>query len=174
MGVIQPPKANQVTPTLGLPTMVPANGDISVGMFILDSVLHGGPKSATTTAPPVTAQQGDTYIVPSGATGAWAGQTGKIAICNPQIVKDGVANPYTQTWDFIQPKVGMQFYVQDIGAAMVYNTSGAWQQSGESFLTTPPANSTSTGIKGQIAADASYLYYCYAANTWRRVSGATF
>lgn len=35
--------------------------------------------SRTTTAPPGSPTTGDTYIVPSGATGAWASQTNKIA-----------------------------------------------------------------------------------------------
>lgn len=35
--------------------------------------------SMTVAAPPATPGVGDTYLVPSGATGAWAGQAGKIA-----------------------------------------------------------------------------------------------
>jgi hypothetical protein len=33
---------------------------------------------------------------------------------------------------------------------------------------TPPVTSTSTGIKGQIAADDDYIYYCVATNLWKR------
>lgn len=39
-----------------------------------------------------------------------------------------------------------------------------------SDLTTVPATATSTGTKGQIAADASYLYVCYSVNSWARVA----
>lgn len=35
--------------------------------------------SMTSAAPPSTATVGDTYLVPTGATGAWAGQAGKLA-----------------------------------------------------------------------------------------------
>lgn len=35
--------------------------------------------SATTASPPTTPAIGDTYLVPSGATGLWAGQTGLLA-----------------------------------------------------------------------------------------------
>lgn len=35
--------------------------------------------SMSITAPPATPALGDTYIVPTGATGAWAGQSGKVA-----------------------------------------------------------------------------------------------
>ena len=37
-----------------------------------------------------------------------------------------------------------------------------------------PASATATGIKGQIAADATHLYICTATNTWRKVSITTF
>ncbi len=36
--------------------------------------------SATTTAPPGSPADGDKYLVPSGATGAWSGHTGELAI----------------------------------------------------------------------------------------------
>ncbi|GEM_PF-2072719 len=36
-------------------------------------------KSITQTAPPATPAEGDIYIIPSGATGAWAGKTGQVA-----------------------------------------------------------------------------------------------
>jgi hypothetical protein len=36
-----------------------------------------------------------------------------------------------------------------------------------------PATSSSTGIKGQMAVDASYLYVCIATNTWVRAAIAT-
>ena len=37
-----------------------------------------------------------------------------------------------------------------------------------------PASATATGIKGQIAADATHLYICTATNTWKRVGIATW
>ena len=36
-------------------------------------------KSTTTTAPPASPTDGDTYYVPSGATGAWSGHAGEVA-----------------------------------------------------------------------------------------------
>jgi hypothetical protein len=38
----------------------------------------------------------------------------------------------------------------------------------------PPATATSSGSPGQVAWDASYLYVCVAANTWRRVAIASW
>ncbi len=37
-----------------------------------------------------------------------------------------------------------------------------------------PASATSTGTKGQIAFDSSYLYVCIAADTWKRVAISTW
>lgn len=37
-----------------------------------------------------------------------------------------------------------------------------------------PATATSTGVVGQWAADASWLYICTAASTWRRVAIAAW
>jgi hypothetical protein len=37
-----------------------------------------------------------------------------------------------------------------------------------------PVSASSTGVAGQIAYDTNYVYICVAANTWKRVSLATF
>jgi hypothetical protein len=37
-----------------------------------------------------------------------------------------------------------------------------------------PATATSTGVTGQIATDASYIYVCTATNTWKRVAISTW
>lgn len=37
-----------------------------------------------------------------------------------------------------------------------------------------PSTPTSTGTRGQIAANETHLYICVATDTWRRVSLSTF
>ena len=37
-----------------------------------------------------------------------------------------------------------------------------------------PSTATSAGSPGQVACDASFFYYCIAANTWVRAAVATF
>lgn len=37
-----------------------------------------------------------------------------------------------------------------------------------------PASSTATGEAGTFAADANFLYYCYAKDSWRRIPGVAF
>jgi hypothetical protein len=41
-------------------------------------------------------------------------------------------------------------------------------------VATPPATSNATGIAGQIAYDANFLYLCIATNTWKRVPLTAF
>lgn len=37
-----------------------------------------------------------------------------------------------------------------------------------------PASSSDVGIPGEICLDSSYLYYCVATNTWKRVGLSSF
>lgn len=37
-----------------------------------------------------------------------------------------------------------------------------------------PAFATATGIRGQMAVDATFAYFCVAENTWVRVAVATW
>lgn len=67
--------------------------------------------SITTTAPPASPTEGDKFIVPTGASGAWAGQTSRIAVW------DGSA------WVFLDPYVGLEQFVVDVG--VYYSWDGA-------------------------------------------------
>lgn len=40
--------------------------------------------------------------------------------------------------------------------------------------TATPASASAAGVAGQIVWDASYIYVCIAANTWKRVAIATW
>lgn len=71
-------------------------------------------QSRATTAPPGSPATGDRYIVPSGASGAWAAQTNKIATWN------GVA------WVLTDPVEGMNTRVVD-EAVRVEWASSAWR-----------------------------------------------
>lgn len=39
---------------------------------------------------------------------------------------------------------------------------------------TAPANSSATGVAGEIRYDSSYVYVCVATNTWKRASISTW
>lgn len=65
------------------------------------------------TAPPGSPTEGSMYIVASSPTGAWSGQTGKLAA-------------YFGGWVFISPWAGLVKWVSDEAAHRVFNGS-TWQ-----------------------------------------------
>jgi len=75
---------------------------------------HPSVLSATTTAPPGSPISGSGYIIPSGATGAWAGKTGQVAVW------DGAA------WAYAAPRDGWTMHVDGAGLTTYYN--GIWSQ----------------------------------------------
>jgi hypothetical protein len=56
------------------------------------------------------------------------------------------------------------------------NTSGQFVGTGSiaSISTTVPATAGSSGVKGTIAYDSSYIYICVATNTWIRAARSAF
>ena len=51
---------------------------------------------------------------------------------------------------------------------MYYTTSALTRKKIVAWETVVPSTTASTGVSGQFAFDANYLYVCTAANTWRR------
>lgn len=110
------------TPNLALET-VPANtlepsAPVNAALQVLDALVRPGGivQSRAITAPPTTTggDVGKRWIIPSGATGAWAGKTGQIALC----VGAGL-------WRYFAPTSGWRAY--DIAAATdVVFEGGAW------------------------------------------------
>jgi len=47
-------------------------------------------------------------------------------------------------------------------------------QNVSTFSATVPSNSSSTGVKGQFAYDATHFYVCIANNSWIRTTMSTF
>ncbi|TDQ43782.1 DUF2793 domain-containing protein [Tepidicella xavieri] len=68
--------------------------------------------SRTTAAPPASPTEGDRYIVPAGATGAWAGRTDQIAV------------RINGVWEYHAPKVGWLAYVAAEDRLAVYKPTG--------------------------------------------------
>ena len=69
-------------------------------------------KDRDLTTPPTSPANGDRYIVPTAATGVWAGKTNQIAV---RI--DG-------TWEFHPPKVGWLCYIEDEAKLSAYKSTG--------------------------------------------------
>ena len=120
------------TANLDLPLLASSQAQkyqtVNEALTRLDHLVMLGVKSRSLQTPPVAAQEGDRYIVPTGATGDWAGQTVKLAIR----VNGG--------WDLVTPLMGWRAYVEDEELEVVYS-SGAWAQ-----LTYPPAASGAISV----------------------------
>ena len=97
---------------LSLPLILPAQAQKHVthneALRLLDIIVQLAVKSRALASPPV-AVAGDRYIVPAGATGAWAGNAGKIAL-----YEDGV-------WQFVTPLAGWQAWVLNEAALAGFN-----------------------------------------------------
>lgn len=99
----QPPKATQTYPGLKTP---PASG----GPTVL---------SSTQTTPPAAPSDGDRYLVPAGATGAWQNEGGNVAIWDAG----------TQTWSFVSVPQGVLVYDQSSQSYMTTDATGDIVQS---------------------------------------------
>lgn len=115
----------------------------------IDGLVQPHAKSLTTTAPPASPADGDVYIVPSGATGAWSGKTNQI----------GRYSSVAAAWEFYVPKKGWRVYVEDEAADYQYGgASWALAGGGGGGIPDAPADGTLYGRKD---------------NTWSAVPSTT-
>lgn len=78
----------------------------------LGAVVGLSVKSRATTAPPASPPDGDRYLVPPSATGAWSGRANQIAV------------RVASAWEFHAPKVGWLAYVEDEQVLSAYKPAG--------------------------------------------------
>lgn len=62
--------------------------------------------------PPANPVDGDRYLIPAGATGAWSGRSGQIAVR----IAGG--------WEFCAPRVGWLCFIEDEAVLSVYKATG--------------------------------------------------
>lgn len=86
---------------------------INAALIAIDSLTNISVISNTTTTPPASPNDGDTYIIPSGATGAWASNTNNIAVW--------VAN--NSAWSIYTPQSG---WLAVLGNQLYTYTGSAW------------------------------------------------
>ncbi|MGU3492755.1 DUF2793 domain-containing protein [Xanthobacteraceae bacterium A53D] len=102
-----------VSANLALPYLAAAQAQKHVthneAIRLMDALLHLRLESLTLTAPPATLIEGARWFVPAGATGAFAGQQGRIA------AYEGGA------WTFLSCKAGMLAYVADQSRLLLYD-----------------------------------------------------
>ncbi len=88
-------------------------------------------KNRTTTSPPGSPVAGDRYIIPAGATGAWAGKQNQIA-------------EYAGVWVYYPPTEGWTAYVDEEQKIYSWNGS-AWVRTGGALQTITAGNGLTGG-----------------------------
>jgi hypothetical protein len=105
------------TPNLLLPYIMPSQAQKFVphnaALLALDALVMLSVKSRTETAPPVAAAEGDRYVVAAAATGAWVGQSGRIAALQ------------AGAWNFFTPVEGWLCWCEAEQALLCF-TTGDW------------------------------------------------
>lgn len=108
---------SEISPVLGLPYLQPAQAQKHVthneALRLLDVIVQLSVFRRDLGGPPPDPVVGDRYIVGPSASGAWAGQEGRIAVL-------GEAD-----WDFVQPLPGWRAQVLDEDAQVVFD-GGQW------------------------------------------------
>lgn len=66
-------------------------------------------------APPASPANGDRYLVPAAATGAWTGKTNQIAAHNVDSA---------DVWEFHVPKIGWLCYIEDEARLSAFKATG--------------------------------------------------
>ncbi len=106
----------EVTPRLGLPTLIPgqAQKEITVNecWSVLDAIVAGAVEEPARVDPPTAPVVGTSFIVASGATGVWAGQDGAIAAFT------------AGGWRVIAPIDGLCVLVKSTGETVRYSNGG--------------------------------------------------
>lgn len=90
----------------------------------LDQLVQCSVKSRIVATPPVSPADGDAYIVPASPTGAWVGQTGKIATYS-LVIANADTNVKAPGWEFYTPKAGWFIYSEADSGFYSYSGS-AW------------------------------------------------
>jgi hypothetical protein len=101
------------TPHLALPLLAAAQAQKHVthneALSSLDALVQLSLKERGRTAPPSSPTDGDRYLVGSGATGAFAGQEGKIALYD------------LAAWRFLEPRAGWLAHVEAESLVIVHD-----------------------------------------------------
>ena len=104
---------SDTSPVLGLPLIQPAQAQKHVthneALSLLDAVTQLSVEHAPQSAPPVSPQRGQRFIVAAGGSGAWAGRDRQIAVF------DGSG------WIFVVPQAGWRADLGDSSATLRYD-----------------------------------------------------
>jgi hypothetical protein len=103
-------KATLTATSAGLVLSIPGQSPVTLGEF---SELGFSVRYSDETTPETTPQEGDSYIVATGATGAWAGHD------------DEIARWVSDTWIFFEPEEGWRVWDEEQDKTLVW-TGTEW------------------------------------------------
>jgi hypothetical protein len=87
------------SPRFALPYIVPGQAQKETfhneALLALDGIVHAAVEAAPSATPPAVLVEGESWIVGAGATGAWSGQDGRLALWS------------AGGWRFVAPVPGM-------------------------------------------------------------------
>jgi hypothetical protein len=105
------------TAQLGLPLVMPAqaqkHGTVNEALVRLDAAAQMRVVSSTLQVPPSIADDGTSYLVPAGASGAWQGMDGRIAVWS------------NGGWTYLSPRAGWVTWDESLGGRAMYDGT-AW------------------------------------------------
>lgn len=108
---------NSSTPRFALPLLYAGQSQkelyVNEGFSLTDALMHGAIEGESAT-PPATPADGQSWMVATGATGSWSGQSGKLA-CH----QGG-------QWIFVQPSDGMAILNKATGQ-VIRRVGGIWK-----------------------------------------------
>ena len=109
---------SETTPLLALPLLAAAQAQKHVthneALILLDAATQLAVLDRTRTAPPASPLPGDRYLVAAGASGAFAGHEGEIAL-------------YDSGWRFLAPRAGWRAYVAGEARSLLFDGT-AWRE----------------------------------------------
>jgi hypothetical protein len=113
------------TANLSLPLLAASQAQKHIthneALSLLDGLVMAGVKSRVVSVPPATPLEGHRYLVPTGATGVWASQIGKLALF------------VSGAWNYLSPKEGWVIWVDDEDTRIAFNGT-TWVAAGPSVL----------------------------------------
>ena len=106
------------SPRLSLPFIMPGQAQKHIthneAIQALDALVQASVESRSLSAPPASPLEGECWLVPTGATGAWAGHAGELASFQ------------AGAWLFLDPAPGWQVYCRADQALLVFD-GALWQ-----------------------------------------------
>lgn len=109
---------SETTPLLALPLLAAAQAQKHVthneALILLDAATQLAVLDRTRTAPPASPLPGDRHLVAAGASGAFAGHEGEIAL-------------YDSGWRFLAPRAGWRAYVAAEARSLLFDGT-AWRE----------------------------------------------